>query len=151
MCISNLKNVAMQQDHTRTYYRVCEKTAETICIGEVAEVEKFGTDREGFTGKCKADVRCRAARNWDKRILIRIIFDVEYKITGVIAWVFGIVSRLGVGNGFVELGNTCRVTSQEWCTGVDDGRNILKDLLAIDKNGIHVDRPEALSKEKSVK
>jgi hypothetical protein len=63
MCISNLKNVAMQQDHTRKYCRVCEKTAETICIGEVAEVEKFGTDREGFTGKCKADVRCRAARN----------------------------------------------------------------------------------------
>jgi hypothetical protein len=63
-CISNLKNVAMQQDHTRIQFRVVsDKTADTICIGDVAEVENFGVDREGFTGKCKANVRCRVAGN----------------------------------------------------------------------------------------
>jgi hypothetical protein len=47
----------MQQDHTRMECSVYDKTSDTICIGEVAEVEKVGTDREGFTGKCKGDIR----------------------------------------------------------------------------------------------
>jgi hypothetical protein len=78
---------------------------------------------------------------------------MEYKITGVKVLEAGIgfVSRLGVGNGFVELGDTSSVTNHECCTGVDDSLNTLKDLLSIDESGFHVEQPEALNNEKSGK